>query len=255
MALSRRALLTLGLIGGGYVALNWRGAALMERVAGLPDLIPLAEPVGFRKLEGGDLSGGTFDPFIGLDEGAQIVAEPVRRDTLCAALFGADDDGSDAVPIAYFTDYACPYCRVLGDDLTALQAEMPDRVRLIWHELPLLGPPSVLGARAALAAAKQGAYLPFHKRLNTGIVRITDAFIDQIAEDLGLDQATLRRDMADQATTQRLATSKGVADLFGVIGTPFLVIGRTAISGRISSTRLRQLVDLERAEGLGSACA
>lgn len=253
MALSRRALLTLGLIGGGYALLNWRGAATLEMLTGLPDLTPLENPAGFRKMEGGALSGGAFDPFLGLDDGDAIAAQQVSRADLCDALFGPSN-GSDAVPIAYFTDYACPYCRVLGGDLEALQAEMPNRVRLIWHELPLLGPPSVLGARAALAAGKQGAYLPFHKKLNTGIVRINEAFINDVAQQLGLDTGKLRLDMEAPSTTAALARSQGAADAFGVAGTPFLVVGRTAVSGRISPTRLRQLVDLERAEGLGPAC-
>lgn len=246
MGLSRRGLLTLGLIGGGYALLQLRGAQILERITGLPELVPLDSPAGFRLLGGDAQSAGISDPFIGLQSGTEIVPEAIAQSDIENALFGASQTGK--LPVAYFTDYNCPYCRVLGADLEALQAEMPDIINLIWHELPLLGPPSVLGARAALAAGLQGQYLAMHKRLNTGIIRITESFIDQIGTELSLDMDRLRADMSSAAIDQKLARSKGVADLFAVIGTPFLVVGTTAVSGRISPTRLRQLADLEMSE-------
>ena len=39
------------------------------------------------------------------------------------------------------------------------------RLRIVWKELPVLGPASRFAGRASMAAAKQGKYLAFHKAL------------------------------------------------------------------------------------------
>lgn len=244
--MKRRSLITFGLIGAAF-ALQASRDPLLERFGGLPELAPLDRPKGFRKLEGGGLSGPSLDPFIGLEAPQDIQPLAIEESALLAHLFGKDID-QNRVPIAYFTDYNCPYCRVLGNDLDTLAAELPDQVQLIWHELPLLGPGSIIGAKAALAAGKQGRYAEMHQRLNTGVVRINAGFIALLSEELGLDHDRLVQDMESEAVTRQLRLSKGVAQWFAVIGTPFLVAGRTAVSGRISPRHLRQLVKLEAAE-------
>lgn len=86
----------------------------------------------------------------------------VRADP-CAALFGeATADG--ALPIATFSDFNCPYCRVLEGDLAGVLAADPG-LRLVRHELPLLGAASASAARAVLAADLQGGYEAMKARL------------------------------------------------------------------------------------------
>ncbi len=80
---------------------------------------------------------------------------PSRRRSLCTDLFGPDPP-PDRVPVAIFTDYACPYCRTLEAQLDADAEALGLAIRR--HELPILGPSSVTAARGALAAARQGRY-------------------------------------------------------------------------------------------------
>jgi len=175
---TRRAIVGLGAIALGYVVLTKGGPALWSRLGPLPEFSTEDMPAGFRKRVGDtDVTAGLSNPLVGIDDGTPPPPADVLDDSaLCRALFSDVQPGR--VPISYFTDYNCPYCRVLGRDLREFAQANPDRAQLIYHELPLLGLGSMLGARAALAARKQRAYDLMHARLNTGVVRITQSYIE-----------------------------------------------------------------------------
>lgn len=206
-----------------------------------PDLTyqPLPGLPGFRKLSGGDVSGG--DPMlIGLDSGP--AADPAPGD-ICTHLFRADTS-TDTVPIAYFSDARCIYCRVLSPLLHQIAESEP--VRITWHELPLLGETSRRAAQASLAARRQDAYQTFHDRLMGTPIVPNDAYLRRIAADAGIDADRLLRDMASQAVADDLARTARIAQAFGFYGTPALVVGRTAVLGSVDKRQLRRLIEAER---------
>ncbi len=200
---------------------------------------------GFRRLEAGEVSTPTRDPFIGLRApGAPPPPEPLPPDALCAALFGSPPQG--ALPIAAFSDYYCPWCR----DLTVrLAARADPGLHLVWHELPLLGDASEAAARAALAADLQGAYPAFQARLLRAAFQPTDAYLTEVGQGLGLDTGRLLADVRGPEVARRLSTSARAAATLGIGGTPALVVGRTLVSGAISDARLDALLARERADG------
>ncbi|MFV0244565.1 MAG: DsbA family protein [Qingshengfaniella sp.] len=236
---------------GGVAGLRW--GLPQVRVALSPDLAfaPLSQPPGFRRLAGQGRASGGVDPFLGMGGGAQDVAAP--PDDLCAALFGGPAP-EGIVPAAYFTDYNCPFCRVLGGHLRRLEAGAGGALRLQWHELPLLGPDSVLAAQAALAAKRQGAYDAFHRRLDRARFQMTPAYIATLAEGVGLDPDRLAADMTGPAVARDLGDSAALARIFGISGTPGLVLGRTVVLGVISEPALARLLAREVADGPVPAC-
>ena len=229
------------------IALAGLAAIGVRRLPGLRaeplEFEPLDRPPGFRRLEAGP-SSAAFDPLAGLGQSGAAPAPP--RD-LCAALFGAEPLPPDQVPVAYFSDYNCPYCRVLSERLRDLEGTLPVRIR--WHELPLLGPGSEAAARGALAAARQDGYAEFHDRLMTTSFRATDGYLATVAREEGLDADRLIEDMTSQAVTDHLETSRRLAALFGIFGTPALVVGRTLVQGEVSKDTFTRLVEIERQEG------
>ncbi len=243
---SRRSLLVGGLgLAGAYTGLRYGMPVLSERLRGLA-FDPLGRPKGFRRLTStGSVSGGTaFDPFIGLDATAPSVTPS------CDGLFDAGGaPGADPVPVAYFSDYNCAYCRVLSPRLAALEG-----ARVTWHELPLLGEGSIVMARAALAAGLQGAHVPFHEALMR-TPRPSPEGIARIVADLGLDAARLRADMNAPAVKRMLDRSRAVAALFGLYATPSMVVGRTLVIGAVGDVTLDRLLARERADGPVPACA
>lgn len=251
----RSTLFTLAVIGGGYAALR----GLMTLVPQKLDLRPLETPAGFRTFSAGESSGG-FDPLFGL--GTPYSAEDAARDDaasarvsadICAALYG-DFGGGEQIPLASFSDYYCPYCRIQTKQLSDMEQSNPGDISITWHELPLLGEGSELAAKAALAAKRQGAYVGFHEKLMNALFLASPEYVASLAQDLGVDGAQLIADMESDSVARELENSAALGRLFRFIGTPALVIGRTVVQGQISPKLVREIVELEREEGWSAVC-
>jgi protein-disulfide isomerase len=149
------------------------------------------------------------------------------------------------VTLVEFFDYRCAYCKKVGPGVEALLAE--DRgLRLVHKQLPVLGPDSVFAARAALAAQRQGRYLPLHAALMATTGPLTNEVVLATAERLGLDRARLVQDMATPEIEAALARNAALAKSLGINGTPSFVIGETLVPGAAEPAVLRQLVAAQR---------
>lgn len=144
--------------------------------------------------------------------------------------------------IAEFFDARCGFCKRLHPVMEQLLAEDRD-LRVVMIDLPILGPNSVLAARAMLAAQRQNNR---HARLADALLRLseepTEPVIRREAERAGLDWARLRRDMDDPAIQRRIQRNLELAQALGVGGTPALVIGRQLIPGAVDLPALRAAV-------------
>lgn len=259
MSGSRRGLLLGGLaVAGGYFALRDGLPALRSRFASL-EFTALDRPGGFRRIAGGQTSSGGFEPFVGLDAKPQDrpdtseVQAAVEAD-LCGTLFAGWSGDPDVVPIASFSDYNCPICRITTRRLAQLDAVAEGGARITWHELPILGETSLLAARAALAADRQGAYAAFHDRLLRSPFRATPEYLEAVAADLDLDRDRLAADMASAEVSDRIARGLALRDLFGFSGTPAFVVGRTVIEGDVDERTLARLIEAEREAGPPPGC-
>jgi protein-disulfide isomerase len=77
--------------------------------------------------------------------------------------FGAAWEGAadGDVTLVQFFDYACGYCRASRPDVARLIAE-DKKLRVVYREVPILGPESEAAARASLAVAQHGNYSAYH---------------------------------------------------------------------------------------------
>jgi protein-disulfide isomerase len=176
----------------------------------------------------------------------QLVA---RRDELFndpGSPVGWNQDGD--VTIVEFFDYRCPYCRAMASPLSQL-SEQDDGIRFVYKEWPILGPVSVVAAKAALAAWKQGPYEEFHEVLMTYQGQLSEEAIFKAATEIGLDLSQLRRDMEDPEIEEWLSRTRRLASALGVTGTPAFVIGNQLVPGAISLDDLKDLVRRAREEG------
>lgn len=242
---SRRGLLVLG---GAAVAVAAAGVGLARLWGAALEYNDLEGLEPFRQLvSDGAVSTGSM-AFAGLQrEAAEDVAARALevRAAPCEPLFG--DAGADgALPIAYFSDFNCPYCRVLEGVLADVLAADPG-LRLVRHELPLLGAASASAARAVLAADLQGGYDVMKTRLLRAGLITDEPYLRAVAGPLGLDADRLIRDMDAPTVTDRLRTSLALGRVFGIVGTPALVIGRTLVVGAVSARTIRAVVRDERA--------
>ncbi|WP_193141135.1 MULTISPECIES: DsbA family protein [unclassified Meridianimarinicoccus] len=228
---NRRGFLALG----GAVALLAGAPALWRVFAPSLSAPPHPSVPGFFQLEQAAVTGA-FDPLVGLQDGPRIEAAEIPD--ICAALFRTPRDGR--VPLAFFTDINCTYCRTMEPWITALD---PATVALTVHDLPLLGAGSVAAARAILAAEYQGASSAMRTRLHRTRFQPDPAYLTALAEGLGLDAPRLLQDMDRPEVTARIATSLGLAARFQIPGTPALVVGSVLAVGNRSKAEVQALID------------
>ncbi len=145
-----------------------------------------------------------------------------------------------------FFDYNCPYCRRVKPEIEALLAS-DTNVRVVYREWPILGDGSVFAARAALASRNQGKYEKFHWAMMGMKERAQEASVIQIAEDIGLDVARLRRDMDAPEVQEHIQTSMRLSRSLGFNGTPSFVIGDSLAPGLITADQMIELVEQARA--------
>jgi protein-disulfide isomerase len=150
-----------------------------------------------------------------------------------------------------FIDYQCGFCRRAHPEVQAL-VEGDGDLRLVTKELPILGPGSELGARAAVAtliAEGPEAYA----RLNGALLAlegpVTDASLDAALRDAGLDPAAIRAGMEDDEVTRRLAETRALAQSLGISGTPTFVIGDRLVRGYLPLAEMEALVEAARRDG------
>ena len=105
---------------------------------------------------------------------------------------GGNPDGD--VTVVEFFDYRCTYCRRVVASLRELLDE-DSGLRVVFKDMPVLGPDSVRAARAALASRKQDGYVPFHFAL-MATDDLSLAGIRAAAKAVGLDPDRLEADMA-----------------------------------------------------------
>ncbi len=246
--LSRRSLIALGLAGVGYGAFT--GARAIWPAPKLA-FTPVAQPAGFRRIAGQGITTSNVG-LVGLDQ-AGSAPVPQGRD-LCAVTFQGGVRGAGQLTIASFSDFFCPYCRVLDMQLHDIVKDVP-QVSTVWHQVPLLGRASQLAARGALAAMQQGAFEAFQSRLIRTSFVPTSAYMRAFAEENGLDVERFMQDLSAPATETQLARSASAFRAFGFVGTPGLVVGRTLVTGVISPRDLRSLIALEVEEDAPPGCA
>ena len=99
----------------------------------------------------------------GSQQNAQLAASRTRLEDGGAVTGNPQGD----VTIVEFFDTRCPYCRRLEPVMAKLLAQ-DHGVRLVYKDLPILGPPSVLGSKALLAAHQAGRLRTIARRDHGG---------------------------------------------------------------------------------------
>ncbi|MEO7813988.1 MAG: thioredoxin domain-containing protein [Sphingomicrobium sp.] len=146
------------------------------------------------------------------------------------------------VVMTYFYDYACGYCRKSNPAIEQLLAE-DKGLRVVYRELPILGPDSVAASRAALAASKAGRFEVFHDAMYAAGRPTTETVaMAGSAAAITPDQA---RDPAIEAEIQK---NMALAGQLGATGTPLFVIGDKVINSAVGYDALKQAVATARAK-------
>jgi len=169
-----------------------------------------------------------------------------RQDDLLrdpASPVGGNPQGD--VTVVEFFDYNCPHCRRAAETVARLTEE-DTSLRVVYKELPILGPDSVLATRVALAAHAQGKYLELHRALMATTEALTGPAVLEIARGLGLDAARLEAEMGSAEITAAIEKNRALAQALGVSGTPAFVVGTDLVPGAIGLEAFRETVGRAR---------
>ncbi len=151
------------------------------------------------------------------------------------------------VTVVEFFDYRCPYCKRVSDALTILVKDDPN-VKVVYKEFPILGPGSLVAAKIALAAHRQGRYEPVHAAFMAHKGSFEQEDLLDLAASVGADRAKLAVDMQDPAIQGHLQANDSLAAALGITGTPGFLFGKQLVPGAISLDDMKKLVDAARAQ-------
>ena len=160
--------------------------------------------------------------------------------------------GSGDVTVIELFDYNCGYCRKTLPDVVKLIESEPN-VKVQFMEYPILAPESRDASKVAVAAAKQGKYFEFHKAM-FGINRASKDSALKAAEQVGLDMAKVKEDMASPETDAILTQLSEAARQMFIDGTPTFIVGDKVNPGWTQYDQLKELVAAARKDGC-KACA
>jgi protein-disulfide isomerase len=151
------------------------------------------------------------------------------------------------VTVVEFFDYRCPYCKRVSDSLMALLKDDPN-VKLVFKEFPILGPESVVAAKIALAAHRQGKYEQVHMALMAHKGSFDETALLELAASAGADPSKLKADMQDPAIIGLLQANESLAAALGISGTPGFLFGKQLVPGAVSLDDMKKLVSSARAQ-------
>ena len=247
----RRTLLSILLVAGFTVGAGWLAtSALAQRAVSEPELDEFEQRVRDYLLKNPEV----------IMEALQVLEQRRRAadaESLKRTLVARRDDllrdpdapvagnpSGDATLVEFF-DYNCPYCRRVAPAVSGLIEDDPS-LRVVYKEIPILGPGSQFAARAALASRVQGKYVEFHEALMNAGRQVGEDSLFEIAREIGLDVDRLRRDMEDPAIEAAIERNLELANALGITGTPSFVIGDEIVPGAVDRATLERLITQAR---------
>jgi protein-disulfide isomerase len=221
------------LLGGGAVALLSSGGAASQRgkveqvvrdyILANPEIIPEA----MSRLQDRQF--------------ASVVQENRAAFETPFASAWAGAEQSDVVLVEFF-DYACGFCRKSNADIDRLLSE-DKKLKVVWRELPVLGPDSQAAAQASLAAAKQGRFRSFYDRLfEKG--RPLPGAVQQAQAEAGIKPMPQSPEFAAE-----LDKNFQLARAINATGTPTFVVGGKVLQGAVGYEALKEAIAQARARG------
>ena len=146
------------------------------------------------------------------------------------------------VTLVEFFDYACPYCKASNPHVDRLLLE-DKGLRIVYRELPILGPDSLTAARISLQASKRGRFEQFHDTL-WKVGRPAPETIATAAQAAGVS-AQPQNDPSAEAELKR---NFQLAGQLGATGTPVFVVGDRVLNGAVGYDTLKQAIAAARAK-------
>jgi protein-disulfide isomerase len=146
------------------------------------------------------------------------------------------------VTLVEFFDYACPYCKASNPAVDRLLHE-DKGLRVVYRDLPILGPDSVTAARLSLEASKLGRFAQFHDAL-WAAGRPAPETLATAAQSAGIAAAPNQ----DPEIDVELNRNMKLAGELGATGTPLFIVGDRVMNGAVGYDMLKDAIAKARAK-------
>jgi protein-disulfide isomerase len=157
------------------------------------------------------------------------------------------------VTVHEFADFECPFCARAEATMKQIAKSYGDRVRFVWHDLPLPFHEHALpAARAAREARKQrgdSAFWKLHDTLLADRSKLSRADLDDDARTLGLDMTRWAAALDGDGHSAEIEIDGAAARTLGFTGTPsFVIVGAGAkrgytVVGAQDYSKFRRLIE------------
>ncbi len=175
-------------------------------------------------------------------EKAAALISDIRQKTKAYPFAG---NAKGDIIVTEFFDYNCGYCHKAFESIQGIVENDKD-VKVVFVEMPILGPTSLLASQWSLAAEKQGKYFEFHTGVMNHKGQKTAEELTKIAEKVGLDVEKLKKDAASESVQQKIQENIQLAETLGITGTPGFIVETEVIRGYLPYDQMKSVISAER---------
>ncbi len=140
------------------------------------------------------------------------------------------------VTIHEWSDFQCPFCGRVEPTVAQVMKEYGDRVKFVWHDMPLPmhadAPLAAQAAREAFAEKGPSAFWALHDKMFANQQKIKRDDLDGYAQELNLNMDKWKSALDDSTHTAAIEADKKAGNEDGINGTPaFLIVTGSSTSG------------------------
>jgi protein-disulfide isomerase len=157
------------------------------------------------------------------------------------------------VVIHEWSDFQCPFCGRVEPTVAQVMKDYGDKIKFVWHDLPLpMHPDAPLAAQAGREAFKQkgpSAFWSIHDKMFANQAKIKRDDLDGYAKDLNLDLDKWKAALDGSTHTAEIEADKKSGNDDGISGTPAFIIVPSGssqgyfINGAQSYGKFRKLIE------------
>lgn len=157
------------------------------------------------------------------------------------------------VRIVEYSDFQCPYCRLLHPAVKQVLSDYKDQVLFSYKQFPLsFHPQANNAALASECANEQGKFMAYHDMLFTKQDEWSKTEGAQKFKDyalrLGLKGVQFNQCLDDKKYQDKIDADTAEGKRFGVSGTPGTFVNDQFIGGAVAVDELKKIIDAELAK-------
>jgi protein-disulfide isomerase len=161
---------------------------------------------------------------------------------------------SAKVTIHEWSDFQCPFCGRVEPTVAQIMKDYGDRIKFVWHDLPLpMHPDAPLAAEAGREAyAQKGptAFWAMHDKMFSNQQKLKRDDLDGYAKDLNLNLDKWKAALDGSTHTAEIEAGKKAGNDDGISGTPAFIVAPVNassgyyVNGAQSFGKFRKVIEL-----------